>query len=259
MKRNLLNTFFKTLIVFTLFASCTPMSKITYLNSGSDNEWTVNPIPPEHHLEIGDILVVKVLSFDEATTNFFNVENNVNSVNSAITSANIYLNGFTINQEGLIEIPYIGDVLVLNQTIEQAKKSIEEKVDEYLKDATVIVKLGNFNITVLGEIYRPNTYPIYKDNISIFEALSLSGGITDYGNLQKVKLIRTHNNKKTVYNIDLTNQDIISSDFYYLHNNDLIYIEPLKYRGFRKSQSQLLLSALTTVAVIVNVYLKFTE
>ena len=77
--------------------------------------------------------------------------------------------------------------------------------------------------------------------------------------MQKVKLIRTHNNKKTIYNIDLTNQNIISSDFYYLHNNDLIYIEPLKYRGFRKSQSQLLLSALTTVAVIVNVYLKFTE
>lgn len=259
MIRNLFRTFFKTLILFTVFFSCTPMKKITYLNGTTDNEWNVNPIPPAHYLEIGDILVVKVLSFDEATTNFFNVDNNVNSANSSITSANIYLNGFAINQEGLIEIPYIGDVFVLNQTIDEAKKSIEKKVDAYLKDATVIVKLGNFNITVLGEIYKPNTYPIYKNNISIFEALALSGGITDYGNLQKVKLIRTHNNKKTTYNIDLTNQNIISSDFYYLRNNDLIYIEPLKYRGFRKSQSQLLLSALTTVAVIVNVYLKFTE
>ena len=250
-------------IVFILLSSilfsCTSISKITILNDSNQNEWNVSPIPPKHSLEIGDVLIVKVLSFDEETTNFFNVENNVNSVNSSLTSANIYLNGFTINQEGMIEIPYIGEVYVLNQTINQAKESIEEKVNEYLKDATVICKLGNFNITVLGEIYRPNTYPIYKDNISIFEAVAISGGITDYGDLTKVKLIRTHNNKKTVHKIDLTQQSVINSDFYYLRNNDLLYVEPLRYRGLRKSQSQLLLSSLTTVAVLVNVYLKITE
>ena len=255
--KQLISIIISTLVI--IVSSCTPMSKITYLNDGTSTEWDVSPTPPSHYLEIGDILVVKVLSFDDETTHFFNVENNVNSANESLTSANIYLNGFTINQEGIIEIPYIGDVYVLNQTLEEAKESIKEKVDTYFKEATVIVKLGNFNITVLGEIYKPNTYPIYKDNISIFEALAMSGGITDYGNLTKVKLIRTKNNKKTVHKIDLTKEEIINSDFYYLRNNDLIYVEPLKYRGFRKSQSQLLLSSLTTVAVIVNVYLKFTE
>ena len=257
--KNLILYNFIFIFIFSITFSCTPMQKITYLNDNVESEWTISPTPPKHSLEIGDILVVKVLSFDEETTNFFNVENNVNSSNSSMTSANIYLNGFTINQEGIIEIPYIGEVYVLNQTIDQAKKSIEEKVDLYLKEATVICKLGNFNITVLGEIYRPNTFPIYKDNISIFEAIALSGGITDYGDLTKVKLIRTLNNKKTVHQLDLTKKDIISSDFYYLRNNDLVYIEPLKYRGFRKSQSQMLLSAITTIAVVVNVYLKFTE
>ncbi|MBT5859414.1 MAG: hypothetical protein HOH88_06045 [Flavobacteriales bacterium] len=253
-------------IVFILLSSilfsCTSISKITILNDSDQNEWNVSPTPPKHSLEIGDVLVVKVLSFDEETTNFFNVENNVNSANSSLTSANIYLNGFTVNQDGIIEIPYIGEVYVLNQTIDQAKKSIEEKVEYYFKESmmpTVIVKLGNFNITVLGEIYRPNIYPIYKDNISIFEAVAISGGITDYGDLTKVKLIRTHNNKKTVHKIDLTQQSVINSDFYYLRNNDLLYVEPLRYRGLRKSQSQLLLSSLTTVAVLVNVYLKITE
>ena len=247
------------ILLISILFSCTSISKITILNDSDQNEWIVSPIPPKHSLEIGDVLIVKVLSFDEETTNFFNVENNVNSANSSLTSANIYLNGFTINQEGIIEIPYIGEVYVLNQTINQAKESIEEKVNEYLKDATVICKLGNFNITVLGEIYRPNTYPIYKDNISIFEAVAISGGITDYGDLTKVKLIRTQNNKKTVHKIDLTQQSVINSDFYYLRNNDLLYVEPLRYRGLRKSQSQLLLSSLTTVAVLVNVYLKITE
>ena len=73
------------------------MQKITYLNDNVESEWTISPTPPKHSLEIGDILVVKVLSFDEETTNFFNVENNVNSSNSSMTSANIYLNGFTIS------------------------------------------------------------------------------------------------------------------------------------------------------------------
>lgn len=247
------------ILLISILFSCTSISKITILNDSDQNEWNVSPTPPKHSLEIGDVLIVKVLSFDEETTNFFNVENNVNSANASLTSANIYLNGFTINQEGIIEIPYIGEVYVLNQTINQAKESIEEKVSEYLKDATVICKLGNFNITVLGEIYRPNTYPIYKDNISIFEAVAMSGGITDYGDLTKVKLIRTQNNKKTVHKIDLTQQSVMNSDFYYLRNNDLLYVEPLRYRGLRKSQSQLLLSSLTTVAVLVNVYLKITE
>ena len=246
--------------ILLIITSCTPLSKITYLNeSDYSSEWDVSPIPTPHYLEIGDILVVKILSLDENMTNFFNVDNNVNSSNDNITAANIYLNGFTINQDGFIEIPYIGDVLVVNKTIEEAKKSIKLEVDKYFKQATVIVKLGNFNITVLGEVNRPNTYPIYKDNISILEAIAISGGITDYGDLSKIKLLRSSNNQKKTHKINLTKKDIIHSEYYYLKNNDLIYVEPLAYKSIMKSQSQLLLSAITTAAVIINLYLKVTE
>ena len=87
----------------------------------------------------------------------------------------------------------------------------------------------------------------------------MAGGINDYGNLKKVKIIRSEKNNKQVYNIDLTSSNMLASEFFYLRNNDLIYIQPLKFKGFRKSQSQLLLSALTTFAVVFNVYLKFSE
>ena len=76
---------------------------------------------------------------------------------------------------------------------------------------------------------------------------------------KKVKIIRSNKNNKKTYNIDLTEANIMTSDFFYLKNNDLIYIQPLKYKGFRKSQSQTLLSVLTTVAILFNVYLKATE
>jgi len=87
----------------------------------------------------------------------------------------------------------------------------------------------------------------------------MAGDISDYGNLEKVKIIRSHKNKKQVYHLDLTDTNVLASDFYYLRNNDLIYIQPLRFKGFRKSQSQVLLSTLTTIAVLFNVYLKITE
>ena len=98
-----------------------------------------------------------------------------------------------------------------------------------------------------------------KENITIFEVVAMAGDLSDYANRQKIKIIRTEDKKKKIYSIDLTDQQLLLSDFYYLRNDDMIYVEPLKYRTFRKQQSQLVLSALTSLAVVVNVLLKMTE
>ena len=251
--------FIKLFILFLVLESCTPMNKITYLNDSQLGEWDVSPIPPKHHLEIGDILMVKVISRNEESNNLFNLESNTNSANNTLTAANLYLNGFTISQEGTIDIPNVGEVFVLNQTLEEAESTISLKAEELLIDPFVIVKLANFQFTVLGEINAPGNYPVYKEGLTIYDAIAISGGINDYGNLKKIKIVRSEKNKKEVYNIDLTSSKILTSDFFYLRNNDLIYVQPLKFKGFRKSQSQLLLSALTTFAVLFNVYIKFSE
>ena len=235
------------------------MSKITYLNDSQLGEWDVSPIPPKHHLEIGDILMVKVISRNEESNNLFNLEANTNNANNALTAANLYLNGFTISQEGTIDIPNVGEIFVLNQTLEEAESTISLKAEEFLINPFVIVKLANFQFTVLGEINAPGNYPVYKEGLTIYDAIAISGGITDYGNLKIVKVVRSEKNKKQAYTIDLTSSEMLTSDFFYLRNNDLIYIQPLKFKGFKKSQSQLLLSALTTFAVLFNVYLKFSE
>jgi polysaccharide export outer membrane protein len=242
-----------------ILQGCTPVSKITYLNDSQLGKWDVSPVPPKHHLEIGDILMVKVISRNEESNNLFNIETNPNNANTSLTAANLYLNGFTISQEGTIDIPNVGKVFVLNQTLEEAESTITLKAEEFLINPFVIVKLANFQFTVLGEINAPGNYPVYKEGLTIYDALAISGGINDYGNLKKVKIVRSEKNKKQVYNIDLTSSKILTSDFFYLRNNDLIYVQPLKFKGFKKSQSQLLLSTLTTFAVLFNVYLKFSE
>lgn len=235
------------------------MDKITYLNNSQLGEWDVSPLPPKHHLEIGDILMVKVISRNEESNNLFNLETNTNNADQKLTAANLYLNGFTISQEGVIDIPNVGKVFVLNQTLEEAEETILTKAEDYLINPFVVVKLANFEFTILGEINNPGKYPVYKDGLTIYDAIAMAGDINDYGNLTKVKIIRSNKNKKQIYHLDLTNSDILTSNFYYLRNNDLIYIQPLKYKSFRKSQSQLLLSTLTTVAILFNVYFKISE
>jgi len=242
-----------------LVQGCTPMDKITYLNNSQLGEWDVSPIPPKHHLEIGDILIVKVISRNEESNNLFNLEINTNTADPKLTAATLYLNGFTISQEGTIDIPNVGKVFVLNQTLEEAEETILAKAEDYLINPFVVVKLANFEFTILGEINHPGKYPVYKDGLTIYDALAMAGDINDYGNLTKVKIIRSNRNKKQIYHLDLTDANILTSDFYYLRNNDLIYIQPLKYKGFRKSQSQVLLSTLTTIAILFNVYLKIAE
>ena len=253
------SSFIKLLVLLLIIQGCTPMSKITYLNDSQSGEWDVSPIPPKHHLEIGDILMVRVISRNEESNNLFNIESNTNSANSTLTAANLYLNGFTISQEGTIDIPNVGEVFVLNQTLEEAETTISLKAEEFLINPFVIVKLANFQFTVLGEINAPGNYPVYKEGLTIYDAIAMSGGINDYGNLKKIKIVRSEKNKKQIYNVDLTSSNILTSDFFYLRNNDLIYVQPIKFKGFKKSQSQLLLSALTTFAVLFNVYLKISE
>ena len=259
MSQSKVYSFIKFLVIILILQGCTPMSKITYLNDSKLGEWDVSPIPPKHHLEIGDILMVKVISGNAESNDLFNIENNTNSANSTLTAANLYLNGFTISQEGTIEIPNIGQVSVLNQTLEEAEKTILTKAEDYFVNPFVVVKLANFEFTILGEINIPGNYPVYKEGLTIYDAIAISGGVTDYGNLKKVKLVRSEKNKKQIYNINLSSSKILASDFFYLRNNDLIYIQPLRFKGFKKSQSQLLLSSLTTFAVLFNVYLKFSE
>ena len=96
---------------------------------------------------------MKILGVQEEAFNIFNIENNAN--NTQTTSANLYMNGFTINSKGFIEVPTIGNVKITGLTIEEAKNKIQSKADEFLINSTVIVKHINFEITILGEVNRP--------------------------------------------------------------------------------------------------------
>ena len=252
-----ISSIIKLLVVLFLIQGCTPMDEITYLNDIQKSDWEIAKIPPKHQLEIGDILMVKVISRNEESKDLFNLE--TNNAKPTFNAASLYLNGFIISQDGTIDIPNVGEVFVLNKTLTEAETAISLKAKEFLINPFVIVKLANFQFTILGEVNNPGNYPVYKEVITIYDAIAMAGGINDYGNLQEVKIVRSENNKKQIYDLDLSSSKVLTSDFFFLRNNDLIYIKPIKFKSFKKSQSQLLLSALTTLAVLINVYLRYSD
>ncbi|MDA7768235.1 polysaccharide biosynthesis/export family protein [Flavobacteriales bacterium] len=230
-----------------LLASCSSMNNIVLFEKQIEDEQISLSKYQKHKLQEGDILHVKVIGVQKESFEIFNLETNAN--NSQTTSANLFLNGFTIDSQGFIEIPTLGKISIKGLTIEEAKDKIQIEADNYLINSTVIVKHINFEITVLGEVKNAGTYTVYKDNITILEALGLSGDLTDYANRKKIKLIRDN---QIIY-IDLTKTETLYSENFVLKANDVLYIEPLRNVKLRSSNAQIYISAISSIALIANI------
>ena len=235
-------------IISMLLVSCSSMNKVVLLDQDLDKDsQIITTNYSKHKLQEGDVLHVKIIGVQEESFNIFNIENNAN--NSQTTSANLFLNGFTVNSQGFIEIPILGKIYLKNLTIEEAKEKIQTRANDFLVNSTVIVKHINFEITILGEVNRPGTYTVYKDNITILEALGLSGDLSDYANRKKIKLIRDNN----IIYIDLTRIETLYSQNFVLKSDDVIYVEPLRNVRMRSSNAQIYISAISSIALVANI------
>lgn len=230
-----------------LLASCSSMNNIVLFEKQIEGEQISLSKYQKHKLQEGDILHVKIIGVQKESFEIFNLETNTNNIQT--TSANLFLNGFTIDSQGFIEIPTLGKISIKGLTIEEAKDKIQIEADNYLINSTVIVKHINFEITVLGEVKNAGTYTVYKDNITILEALGLSGDLTDYANRKKIKLIRYN---QIIY-IDLTKTETLYSENFLLKANDVLYIEPLRNVKLRSSNAQIYISAISSIALIANI------
>ncbi|MCK4344027.1 MAG: SLBB domain-containing protein, partial [Bacteroidales bacterium] len=145
-------------------------------------------------------------------------------------------------------------VFVLNKTVEEAKDAIQEKTDQILRNASVIVKLISFKFTVLGEVNRPGVYKNFNNQLTVLEAIGMAGDISDYGNRTKILVIRPTKNETRTYRIDLTKKDVLSSEGFFLLPNDIVYVEPIKSKTFRINipTLSLFLSTLTTLILVLN-------
>ena len=253
------------LIVLLIFvSSCTQYKKIVYLQH-KENEVKQDTLRKseffikryiDYKIQKNDILYIKILTPDKNNLALFNPESSY--AYRLQNEISLYLEGYKVDEHGEIAMPVIGKVKVSGMTIQEIQNKIQKLVDEYLNNSTVIVKLINFKITLLGEVSRPGVYNIYKNNINVLQAIGKAGDMSDYGDRRNILVIRTDDKGTNTYKIDLTNINMLSSDAYYLMPGDIVYVQPIKAKTFRRNipTYSLFLSIVTTFVLLLN-YMKY--
>lgn len=233
-------------IFLLIFVSCIPNKKLVYFPDPDFNTQTPVDIVNTrqvYQLQPRDVLSVRVKTLDSESAAYFNIqaENGWQNFNDI----SLYLNGYSINEEGYITLPEVGDIAVAGLTLSDAQERIQEAMSEYLNNATILVKLVSFKITVLGEVRNPGYYYVYNDQATVLEGLGLAGDLTDFGNRENITLIRQTQSGSQAILLNMKDPELIASEYYYLQPNDAIYVQPLKAKNTRGN-----LNALTVLSVL---------
>ena len=151
----------------------------------------------------------------------------------------------------------LGKVSVAGKTLAEAEDTIRSIAKEYLKDATIKVRLFNYKLTVLGEVKMPGVYYNYNNYVTVFDAISLAQGITDYAKLKNVLVLRPTTRGTKTYSLDLNSKSMLASDGYYLQPDDVVIVQPGKNKGFQQKLPliTILVGSLSAILLIAN-YLK---
>ncbi|MCF8275180.1 MAG: polysaccharide export protein [Flavobacteriales bacterium] len=208
-------------LIVLLSQSCITRKDISYFQDISDTLSTQTIGQNfEATLQSGDLLSIHVTSLSKEASSFFNVvgENTDQQV------ANTYL----VDALGNIEMPLIGTVKVAGKTTQIAKGEIKDLLEKYLNNPTVNLRIRNFKVTVLGEVQNPGVYTIPNEKITLVEALGLAGDMTIFARRVNVLVIREESGKREFMKLDLTSKGFFESEYYYLHSNDILYVEPGK-------------------------------
>lgn len=243
-----------------MLVSCVPQKKIRYLQREQEKDTVAyNPARGKagYRLQVKDNLYIRVYTLDDRAVQFFNKAGGTSTYNDYANDASVYLNSYTVDPAGEIDFPVIGRVAVKGFTAEEVRNSLQGRISEYLKEVTVVVKVVNFRVTVVGEVARPGEYLIYQDEMNFFEALSLAGDMTEFANRNKVALIRKTDSGSRVIYLDATSFTVLSSPYYYLQPGDIIYVSPLGYKRWGLGSTfpwALVLASISTTLLLINYF-----
>ncbi len=223
------------LLVAILFVGCNAQQRVLYIQdveSGAEIE-----IPENFQIRIKplDQLTIVVNSKNPELALPFNSASTYTGlskgVSSAVTSTSLQV--FTVDDNGYITLPIIGQVKCDGMTRAELQSEIEKKIIEsnYIADPQVNVRFANLQISVLGEVTRPGRYDIKNDKVTLFDALAMAGDMTIYGNRENVAVIREIDGKNIITKLDIRSSEIFSSPCFYLEQNDIVLVSPNKYRA----------------------------
>jgi polysaccharide biosynthesis/export protein len=248
--------FFAAVLVL---GSCVPNRKYVYLQKDDLNKKNLpkdtvvrsyNMNIREYKIQPLDILSIRIESLTEEEFDFMEKLYPTQQQGGA-GGAMLQLSGFLVDNNGDIEFPIVGKVKFSNLSVFEAQDKLQEIFKAYLKNPVARVRLLNFRFTVLGEVNAENQVTSSNTRITLMEAVALAGGLTDLADRANVKIIRQSGGKSEVLYMNLLDENVIASNNYYIQQNDIIMVPPLRQRPFKKYWGQNIALFVSTVSVIL--------
>lgn len=223
---------FNNTILYSLFlilvlsmTSCVSRKKMTYLYNDTSTQSDSSAINYNPVLQPDDVLFIMVSSQNPEVVAPYNLSSVSIQTEAEESFERTRLQSYLVDKEGYIEFPSIGRIQLGGLTRSEAILKLKEVLKDYISDVTINLRVLNYKVSVLGEVNKPGSFTISSERITIFEALSKAGDMTIYGKRKNVLVIREQNGAKIIERVDLTQADIINSPFYYLSQNDVVYVE----------------------------------
>ena len=250
------------------FSACVSNQKIIYLQNLegkspiAEGELITYEIP-EYKLQYNDIIDINIQTETDLLENGFNLRNGQNQQMMQMAQGGgdvYYMSGYTVDANGNIRLPLVGEIQVKDKSIDEARKEIEAKLKPYIKSEVYVkVKLGGIRYAALGEFRRPGKFVVLQDRMTIFEAIANAGDLSNIAKRNEVLLIRQYPEGTKLHRINLNDRQIVASPFYFIQPNDQLYAEPMKVRevgaGENAAQSlSLIISAITVSVLLINTF-----
>lgn len=253
---------FLGLLTFLMLSlsSCIPQKEIVLLQDNSEKKNYSNPFEPldnitdKYFLQANDYLFINVSTPDPKISEFFNQSQGVSNNNQR--NQNFFY--YQIDDSMNIDFPYVGKINLDSCNVKMGKEKVQEALKPFLKEYSLTFKLASNSFTALGEFRKQGVVTMNKEQVTIFEAVAMAGGITPFGKQRKMKLVRQLPDGPVTYEVDLTDKNIINSEYYYIYPNDFLYVRPMKAKqlGIGESFSigiiTTLLALYLTIQAIAN-------
>lgn len=205
----------------------------------------------EPRIQVDDLLSITVTSLNPESNMLFNVgilmpsgDRNNTIVNSPINE------NYLVDKDGNINYPVVGLINLKGLTKQEAIHKMNGILNEYVKDPIINIRFMNFKVTVIGEVQQPNSFIIPTEKITILEALGLAGDMTAYGKRENVMIIREKDGIRTATRLNLNDKNVLSSPYYYLQQNDVIYVEPYKTKSIQADANPTTFALITSVSTL---------
>ncbi len=254
--------FLLLLFALSFFASCVPKKRLTYLQENKENKADYKLQRSAYKVQPNDILSITVRSFDLETSQMFNIANQSGTTQLMAGDILFYLQGYSIDLEGKITMPVVGELAVADKTIEEVQIMVETELKKYFTEEAlnVTVQLAGIRFSVVGEANRPGKYVIYQNQVNIFEALAQAGDISIVGDRKQVMIVRQkpQGDVETFY-LDLTDANVINEPGYFIQPNDVINVQPLVQKSYGigttgfQTFSQILSVLASTITLIIAI------